>query len=290
MRPRISAADRRFEVINILIFVLVAVLGPPLIIFPLHHWIARNLQILDLRTVFPRETIQLAAMLLGAWIVARRSRRTIAQYGLPWKPAIAPKFLEGSVWGFVMLSGVVAALVALGYMHIDGAAMHGATALGYGLAWAVFFTVLGVYEEFFFRGYFLWMAARRMGFWSAAAVMAAAFGVAHLGNDGENVLGIAQVVAFALVASLALRRTGNLWFPIGLHMAWDWAQTYFYGTPDSGLLGVGHFLNSSAAGPSWLAGGSSGPEGSIFSLVVLALAALLIHLRFPRAVYPDYPA
>ncbi len=247
------------------------------------------MQVLDLHAVFPIKILQLLTILLGAWIVARRSHHSIADYGLPWNLSIAPKFLEGSIWGFAMLSAVVGALLGLGYMRLDGLAMHGFTAVKFGLGWIAFFFALGIVEEFFFRGYFLWMIARRMGFWSGAVIMALAFGAAHLGNHGENFFGIVQVITFAMVASLALRRTGNLWFPIGVHMAWDWAQTYFYGTPDSGLLGVGHLYNSSAAGPSWLAGGSSGPEGSIFSLVVLLLAALFLHLRFPRAIYPDYP-
>lgn len=265
-------------------------IGAPVIAYPLRRWIPLDLQVLDLRYVFPIKILQLLTILLAAWIVARRSHRSIAEYGLPSNRPTVANFLEGSIWGFVMLSVVVGALIGLGYMHLNGLAMHGETAVLYGFAWIGFFFVLAIGEEFFFRGYFLWMIARRTGFWSAAVIMALAFGVAHLGNHGENFFGIVQVITFAMVASLALRRTGNLWFPIGIHMAWDWAQTYFYGTPDSALLGVGHLFNSSASGPSWLAGGSSGPEGSVFSLVVFLLAALFIHLRFPSAIYPDYPS
>ena len=64
---------------------------------------------------------------------------------------------------------------------------------------------------------------------------------------------------------------------------------FFYGTPDGGLLGVGRFLNSSVQGPNWLTGGSAGPEGSIFAMVILLLCAGLIHFRFPKAIYPDRP-
>jgi len=53
-----------------------------------------------------------------------------------------------------------------------------------------------------------------------------------------------QVVATGLLFCLMIRRTGTLWFAVGFHEAWDWAETFFYGTPDSGLLGVGRFLNT----------------------------------------------
>jgi len=112
----------------------------------------------------------------------------------------------------------------------------------------------------------------------------------NLGNPNENVIGILQVVVIGLLFCLMIRRTGTLWFALGFHAAWDWAETFFYGTPDSGLLGVGRYLNTSVQGPKWLTGGSAGPEGSVIAFLVLLLCALLVHLRFPNAVYPDRPA
>lgn len=144
-------------------------------------------------------------------------------------------------------------------------------------------------EEFAFRGYWLFSTSRRIRFWPAALFLSGVFGIAHLGNHGENVLGILQVVVTGLLFCLMIQRTGNLWFAIGFHAAWDWAETFFYGTPDSGLLGVGRLLNTSVRGPNWLTGGSAGPEGSIFAFAILLLCALLIHVRFPKAIYPDRP-
>lgn len=111
-----------------------------------------------------------------------------------------------------------------------------------------------------------------------------------LRNHGGNVLGLLEVVATGLLFCLAIRRSGNLWFAVGFHAAWDWAETFFYGTPDSGLLGVGHLLNSSTRGPNWLTGGLAGPEGSIIAIFVLLLCALLIHFRFPKTIYLNRPA
>jgi uncharacterized protein len=126
-------------------------------------------------------------------------------------------------------------------------------------------------------------------FFSPASVFSI-FGAAHIANRGENVLGILQVVATGLFFCFTVRRTGTLWFALGFHAAWDWAETFSYGTPDSGLLGVGRFLNTSVQGPTWLSGGSAGPEGSVIALFVLLLCALLIRLRFPKVIYPDRPA
>jgi membrane protease YdiL (CAAX protease family) len=188
-----------------------------------------------------------------------------------------------------MLSAILLVLRALRHFQIDSVALAGGAIVRWALAWGVTFLAVSLSEELAFRGYWLFSMARRLRFWRAALFLSAVFGVAHLGNKGENVLGIVHVVATGLLFCLMIRRTGNLWFAIGFHAAWDWAETFFYGTPDSGLLGAGRFLNSSVSGPNWLTGGSAGPEGSVFAFCVLLLCALLIHLRFPKAMYPDRP-
>ena len=80
---------------------------------------------------------------------------------------------------------------------------------------------------------------------------------------------------------LTLWRTGNLWFAVGLHAAFDWGETYLYSVPDSGLVAPGHLLNSSFHGPTWLTGGSVGPEGSAIAFLVVGLAAVLFVIVYP---------
>ena len=194
------------------------------------------------------------------------------------------------LWGFAMLSAILLVLRVTGHFQIDSVALAGRALLRYAVGWGAVFLAVAVHEEFAFRGYWLFAFARFRGFWRAALFTSLIFGAAHLFNSGENVLGILQVVAIGLVFCLMIRRTGTLWFALGFHAAWDWAETFFYGTPDSGLLGVGRYLNTSVQGPKWLTGGSAGPEGSVVAFLVIMLCALLVHLRFPKAVYPDHPA
>jgi hypothetical protein len=79
-----------------------------------------------------------------------------------------------------------------------------------------------------------------------------------------------------------------LWFAVGYHAAWDWGETFFYGTPDSGLPGKGHLLNSSFHGSQWMTGGTVGPEGSVLNLVLLLAVAVLFHFAFKKGEpYPD---
>ena len=111
----------------------------------------------------------------------------------------------------------------------------------------------------------------------------------HLGNKGETAPGIFAVGLAGAVFAFSLYRTGSLWWGIGIHTSWDWAQTYFYGTADSGLIAVGHLFNTRATGPVLLSGGSVGPEGSVFVIPTLLLVALVIHLTLPKRTYPLTP-
>jgi CAAX protease family protein len=99
---------------------------------------------------------------------------------------------------------------------------------------------------------------------------------AHAQNGGETPLGLLAVGGFGLFFCYTLRVTGNLWLAVGFHASWDWAQSFFYGVPDSGVHTAGHFLNSVATGPAWLSGGSVGPEGSVLVFATLGAAGLLI--------------
>jgi membrane protease YdiL (CAAX protease family) len=272
---------------RLFIWVGIAFLPPLAIGFALHVVSSRNE--LAVNSELPIKTVMVFFVSLATWIVSRIEERPLSDYGMPFRQAFGVRFWEGSVWGFVMLSAILLILRVSGHFQIDSVALSGAAVFRWALAWGVTFLAVSWNEEFVFRGYWLFSMSRRMRFWPAAFFLSAVFGAAHLSNHGENVLGILQVVATGLLFCLMIRRTGNLWFAVGFHAAWDWAETFFYGTPDSGLFGVGRFLNTSVRGPNWLTGGSAGPEGSVFAILILLFCALLIHCRFPNAIYPDRP-
>jgi len=119
------------------------------------------------------------------------------------------------------------------------------------------------------------------GFWQASWVTSTFFGFIHTGNNGETWIGIFSAAAIGFAFCLSIRLTGSIWWAIGFHAAWDWAQTYFYGTADSGYLPLGHFLNTHPTGAVLWSGGTDGPEGSLLVIptVLLTMAGLLVFYR-----------
>ena len=213
--------------------------------------------------------------------------RSFGNYGLPARGAFGKLFWQGALFGLAEISAVIGAIATLGSYHFGSLAIHGADLLRWAAFWGVFFVLVGLYEEFAFRGYVQFTLAQAIRFWPAAVLLSVAFGLVHITNPGESKLGIAGVILTGLLWCFTLRRTGNLWFAVGMHASFDFGETFLYSVPDSGVVFPGHLSNATLAGPGWLTGGSTGPEASLCDfIVILALFYVFDRLYPARAQSP----
>lgn len=137
-------------------------------------------------------------------------------------------------------------------------------------------------EECVYRGLLLsGMAVALAGRLRISVLVAALlFGLAHAGNpaaSGASVLGNALG---GVVYGAAFVLTGRLWLSIGIHFAWNFVQGPVLGFPVSGR-DLGGLQQIHDLGPSWVTGGSYGPEGGLVGILVrfLALALVFIYAR-----------
>jgi membrane protease YdiL (CAAX protease family) len=247
---------------------------------------AQNPNLMTPPTTIAFEGILLLALVISTALMALVEKRTYADYYLPMNQFLGKRFWQGVPYGFAMLSLALGLIAALHGFSLGSVALSGADALKYGALYGIAFLMVGLFEEFSFRGYMQATLGPAIGFWPAAIVLSIFFGAIHLNNGGEAWFGAAMAGSFGVLASFALQRTGNLWFPIGMHAAWDWSETFFYSVPDSGFLAKGHLLNSTFHGPTWLTGGTVGPEGSVFAFLVLLVGGVGIHFIFPKKQIP----
>lgn len=258
-------------------------------------------------------------ILLAALLMALIEKRKPGVYGIPLNQALGTRFWEGMLWGIVAISVVVGLIAAFKGYSFGSIAVSGAEAFNKGGAYLFGFVLVGIFEEFLFRGYTQYTLAKAMGglarivsryvpgllpqsqlnaasevepgnphapfqgfgFWSAAALLSALFGATHLSNPGEGPIGAFGVFAIAMFFALTLRRTGNLWFAIGLHCSFDWGETFLYSVPNSGLTAAGSLSHATLHGDRWLTGGTVGPEGSVFCFLVIALMFVVFHFLHP---------
>ena len=228
------------------------------------------------------EALLLIAAIVPALVAARLEHRPWGTYGLPSRKGEAKKLFTGLVVGFVALSTLLLLIHLFHGVSLGPTTLTGAQVIRYAVLWAVAFLLVGVTEEFLFRGYALYTFASGIGFWPAAGVLSTLFGAIHLQNGGENWIGVLGTIAIALVFAFSLWRSGSLWFAVGLHASWDWAESFFYGVPDSGYKAAGTLFTPRFAGSRWITGGSVGPEGSVLAFVIVIAMALTIHLLYPK--------
>ena len=241
----------------------------------------------SLWTFLVTESLLAIIAMVPALFMCRLEHRPFGAYGLPRQGAFGKNFWAGAVWGFLAITVLIVAMRGLGLVSFEGLALHGIRLVKFAAFWGVMFLVVGFREEFLFRGYSLFTLTDGIGFWPAAVLLSSFFGYVHSGNPGESRVGLLAVFVIGLFFCFTLRRTGSLWFAVGMHAAWDWSETFFYSVPDSGLVLPGHLMNSSFHGPHWLTGGSVGPEGSALLFVLIAALWVLFDRVYPHAVYPS---
>ena len=269
--------------------------------FPLCEALFRS-HSFDTASIAPHDeySYEAAAFLCAAiptWLMTRVERRSLSSYGFAASRSLR-NFTTGIFWGIALLSSLVLILRLTGSLVFDARLLFGRSVLYYGAVWLGGFLLVALAEETFLRGYLQFTLSRGLsqiyqrflqpsranilGFWTAAAILSFVFGLGHVANSGESPLGLLSAGLIGLVFCLSLWRTGSLWWALGFHAAWDWAQSFLYGVPDSGLMVKGHLFATHPAGPAYLSGDLTGPEASLILLPVLAAAGAVVVFTLPN--------
>jgi uncharacterized protein len=250
------------------------------------------------------ESINFGLTLAVTWIMAKIERRRIGVYGFGDRRKLR-HFLAGLGWGMICLSVLVLTLWKSGLLVIDRRLLSGSNIFGYGIIWLGVFLLVALAEEYLTRGYLQYTLTRGLaglyewafktrhgeilGFWTSAVVFSILFGLSHKANAGESPIGELAAGLAGLVFCFSLWRTGSLWWAVGFHTSWDWAQSFLYGVPDSGLLIQHHLVATHPTGKAILSGGTTGPEGSVFIIAILVLVSLIIVFTLPGTRYGTMP-
>lgn len=226
-----------------------------------------------------------AAAIASAIAIAIFEDRTLGDTGLAWAGGSLRNLLCGAGLGVLAASVAILPAVALGRAHFQYSTHADVSWRG-----ALFTPVLlfcgALGEEIAFRGFVLQYLIRGYGRWAAIFGTGALFGALHAGNPGATTMSTVNTAAFGIVFGAAVLRSRDLWFPAGIHFAWNTALP-FLGVGLSGLtIKVTGYELVWSAGDLW-SGGSYGPEASaITSLVtVLLLAAIWKAPVEPGAAY-----
>ena len=127
--------------------------------------------------------LSFGAALLAAWIMSKIERRQFLAYGLSWHGMFRKHFWQGTLWGFAASLLMMILLRLFGAASFEGVALHGQAFLHSAFLWAAAFLLLGLAEEFAYRGYSQATLTDGMGFWPAAVLLSAIFGAVHFSSS-----------------------------------------------------------------------------------------------------------
>jgi membrane protease YdiL (CAAX protease family) len=179
--------------------------------------------------------------------------------------------IAGLAFGFAMFCAVYAVFWAQGVVRWQG--VNGAVDVGRVLALDSIFA--GVGEELVFRGVIFRVVEESGGSSVALLVSGVLFGLAHFTKPGATPVSTAAIALEAVLLGASYVLTRNLWFPIGLHIGWNFTEGGVFGAALSGTPAKG-LLNAPLHGPDALTGGEFGPEASPATVAVCLIAAVIL--------------
>ena len=150
-----------------------------------------------------------------------------------------------------------------------------------GFELVVVFIPAAIHEELVFRGYLF----QKMRLWSRGAaigITSALFAILHAGNRGITAVAMVNLFLAGVLLAFAYERFERLWFPIGIHLAWNLLSGPILGFGVSGYLARASLLRTVGSGPGWITGGTFGIEGSAWMALVEAGGIFLLSRRLQR--------
>lgn len=131
------------------------------------------------------------------------------------------------------------------------------------------------HEELAFRGY-LFQKLRSVNRIGGFAFSAFVFAGLHLANHAITPLALLNISLAGILLALAYERYQRLWFPLGIHLAWNLLSGPILGYPVSGYVSRTTLFATTLRGSDSITGGAFGIEGSVFIAIVEVVAIAVL--------------
>jgi hypothetical protein len=208
------------------------------------------------------------------WIGTRQGSVRLAN-ALPGRATWREEWSRGAVIGW---AAALAAVVPM----VLGAALHPQffwrlPAWGGAAISVVSLLVAALATEVAFRGFLFRRLIDATGPGTATILMSIIYAlIGSLGPNGTSLSFVVTVIAGVLF-SMAYLRTHALWLGWGMHFAWAAATAVVLGLPVGGIASYSTVVQTDTNGPLWLTGGAFGPDGALFTAIVLFVAMAAVY-------------
>lgn len=138
-------------------------------------------------------------------------------------------------------------------------------------------------EELLCRGVAQMALGQAIGRVPGVLVLSTVFALMHAGNPNSTPLGLVNVGLAGVMLGLLVYSPGGIWTAWGAHLGWNGALAAMDASV-SGLAIQVPLINYNPGGPSWLTGGSFGPEGGLLATGAIGLG-IVAAWRWTRKEY-----
>lgn len=226
-------------------------------------------------TIMIQAIAALTSTALFTWLIGFR-RLGLSRQDLRYATATAAG--SGLRWG--LLAGALTAGLGLMIAVVAGEARWVKDAGGIGeyiaqsLKTVALLAPAALSEELMFRGVPLVLLAAALGRGSAVVATSLVFALAHISNPNATPLGLGNIALAGIFLGLTFYAPGGIWTAFGAHWGWN-SVLACLDTPVSGLPFRIPMLDYDAGAPSWLTGGTFGPEGGLAATLALTIAIVV---------------
>jgi membrane protease YdiL (CAAX protease family) len=233
--------------------------------------IASAPRFLGFNLAFVNQLLFILALFGATFLVVRFvNKKPFGAIGLSLHHRALKELVQGLLIGFLMMAVIFVVLQVLGYVTIELKQVSFWPAVWAMLSLFWLFTVGAVAEELLYRGYVFQTLIQGITFLPTLLIMSALFAISHGMNPNTSTLAFVNIGLAGVWLGFAYMKTRGLWFPIGLHFSWNFAQTGIFGFNTSGLeFADSRLVVARVTGPEWLTGGAFGPEGGALASVVI---------------------
>ncbi len=219
--------------------------------------------------------ITLLGLLVQTWLFCRFiDKRSMYDLGFAYKGFVRDG-LKGIGVGIGLISVGFVLLWLLGFLRINGLNFSPSVLLGS----AFLCIIIALNEEIFIRGYILNNLMKSINPYAALGISSLLFSLMHVLNPNIGIISGINIVLAGVLLGVYYIFKKNLWFPIGLHFAWNFFQGPVLGFEVSGLNLQG-IVAQTVSGSPLVTGGDFGFEGSLMLTLLLLAAIAWVHKQY----------
>ena len=200
--------------------------------------------------------------------------------GISFSGSWLKNLAAGCVVGAIAIASAVIIAVMSGGMSLTLNRVSPTSAITTTLLTTLLIFIVGALsEETLFRGYLLQTLVRSKQVYIGFTITALLFATAHNGNPDASPLSWLNTLLAGIWFAAAYMKTRDIWFPLGIHLMWNWLQGPVFGINVSGIteFSPDPVMRATDSGPAWLTGGSYGIEGGIACTIALIISIGLVY-------------